>query len=294
MICVHYREAKLVFFIIGGVLPFAITVSLTYWHKELGLAQHLRSLAAHQGAVLALHGASSRSKHVVGIVVVEPIRHADLLRSPTYAALPESPSSLKASQPLELPNEDASVPPRAATLVQTDHHATLMGVAVMWIHSEHRRKGLAQHLISIACTQPTGMFFQFIGCTNKQVAFLAPTDDGIRFASRLRGDGHLLQYSRYEEAWASGGRGFIVQVNKSWNSSNSFLLLKDSFYLMLENCGVSARCRKCIQDIKPGGELVLPLLSFDWTSQNSPHTWLLNMWCWGSRTNKKWMKSALF
>ncbi len=149
--------------------------------------------------MLALHGASSRSKHVVGIVVVERIRHADLLRSTTYAALPESRGSLKASQPLEQPNEDASVPP-TASLVQTDHHTTLMGVAVMWIHSEHRRKGLAQYLISIACTQPTGMFFQFIGCTNKQVAFLAPTNDGIRFASRLRGDGYLLQYSRYEDA----------------------------------------------------------------------------------------------
>jgi hypothetical protein len=196
---VDYREAKLVFFIIGGVLLFAVTVSLTYWRKELGLAQHLRSLAAHQGAVLALHGASSRSKHVIGIVVVEPIRHADLIRSPASAASHESRSSPKACQPLELPNEDASVP-HAASLLQTDNHATLLGVAVMWIHSEHRRKGLAQYLISIACTQPTGMFFQFIGCTNKQVAFLAPTDDGIRFASRLRGDGHLLQYSRYEEA----------------------------------------------------------------------------------------------
>lgn len=168
-------------------------------YKELGLAQHLRTLAAHQGAVLALHGASSRSKHVIGIFVVEPIRRAELIRSPSFASSSETASSHKEYQPRELPNTDTLVVD-VATSAKTDNHASLLGVAVMWIHSDHRRKGLAQYMITIARTQPTGMFFQFIGCANKQIAFLAPTDDGIRFASRLRGDGHLLQYHRYEEA----------------------------------------------------------------------------------------------
>jgi hypothetical protein len=89
------------------------------------------------------------------------------------------------------------------TPIQTSSHAVFLGVAVMWVHAEHRRKGLAQHMISLACAQPSGMLFQFIGCTQKQVAFLAPTEDGIRFASRLRGDGHVLQYRRYDGAATS-------------------------------------------------------------------------------------------
>ena len=165
---------------------------LTRGLKELGLAQHLRSLAAHQGAVLALHsiGASSRTQRVIGIIVVEPILHANLIKSPDFS---KNEQEKVAAPPPELLCTDTCVP----------DHATLLGVAVMWIHSEHRRKGLAQHLISISRTQPSGMFFQFIGCSNKQVAFLAPTDDGTKFATRLRGDGYVLQYSRSDEALAS-------------------------------------------------------------------------------------------
>jgi hypothetical protein len=170
---------------------------LNLFCQELGLAQHLRSLASHQGAVLALHsvGSSSRTKHVVGIIVVEPIRHAELVKSPD---LPVTAVKNKTAPPSNMSAADDSG--RDATIPVEPSQATLLGVAVMWVHTEHRRKGLAQHLISVTCAQPSGMFFHFIGCTKRQVAFLAPTDDGTRFASRLRGDGHVLQYSRYEDA----------------------------------------------------------------------------------------------
>lgn len=176
---------------------------LTRGQKELGLAQHLRSLAAHQGAVLALHsvGASSRTQRVIGIIVVEPILHANLIRSPDFSKIDQE----KVATPSELLCTDSDIRDQTVS-IESPKHATLLGVAVMWIHSEHRRKGLAQHLISISRTQPSGMFFQFIGCSNKQVAFLAPTDDGTKFATRLRGDGHVLQYSRSDEALASGGK----------------------------------------------------------------------------------------
>jgi len=177
------------------------------------LAQHLRSLAAHQGAVLALHsvGACNRAKRVVGIIVVEPIRHADLVKSEItidksldFQSLSEATDERKAALPPATSLSAASV--SHAVSFQRPAHTMLLGVAVMWVNSDHRRKGLAQHLISIACGQSSGMFFQFIGCTNKQVAFLAPTDDGARFASKLRGDGHLLQYNRYEDVSAFSER----------------------------------------------------------------------------------------
>ena len=166
--------------------------------QELGLAQHLRSLAAHQGAVLALQsvGTSSRIQRVIGIVVVEPIRQAYLIRSHDFSKTDKGNTALHP----ESQGTDACV--LDSTSNESLQHTALLGVAVMWVHSKHRRKGLAQQLISAACTQPSGMFFQFIGCSNKQVAFLAPTDDGTRFASRFRGDGYFLQYSRYEEASA--------------------------------------------------------------------------------------------
>lgn len=162
--------------------------------QELGLAQHLRSLAPHQGAILALHsgGSSSRTQRVIGIVVVEQIRHADLVKLPDWSASDQ----VKVAMQPELQCAHAS----PLQSIQSPKHATLLGVAVMWTHLEHRRKGLARQMISAACTQPEGMFYQFIGCTNKQVAFLAPTDDGTKFAARFRGDGHVLQYNRYEDA----------------------------------------------------------------------------------------------
>lgn len=158
------------------------------------MAQHLRSLAPHQGCVLALHsaGSSSRTQRVIGIVVVESIRRADLGKSP-YCSTSDQ---VKEAEEPELQCTNAC----PLKSVQSPKHATLLGVAVMWTHLEHRRKGLARHMILAACTQPDGMFYQFIGCTNKQVAFLAPTDDGTKFAARFRGDGHVLQYNRYEDA----------------------------------------------------------------------------------------------
>lgn len=177
------------------------------------MAQHLRSLAAHQCAVLALHsvGSCTRAKHVVGIVVLEPIQHADLVKtdigngkSPDFPSLPAAANNRTTTLPPAVSPLVASVLPTVSFRRPLD--TILLGVAVMWVHSEHRRKGLAQHLISVACSQPSGMFYQFIGCTNKHVAFLAPTDDGAQFATKLRGDGYLLQYSRYETASALTGR----------------------------------------------------------------------------------------
>jgi hypothetical protein len=121
---------------------------------------------------------------------VEPVRHAQLAES-DFLSVPEAqPSLSQAKDYIDY----------ITTPGETPSHAILLGVAVMWVHAEHRRKGLAQHMISMACAQPSGMFFQFIGCTKKQVAFLAPTEDGTRFASRLRADGHVLRYNRYEDA----------------------------------------------------------------------------------------------
>jgi hypothetical protein len=182
---------------------------MTCGHQELGLAQHLRSLAAHQGAVLALHSvsASSRTKHVVGIVVAEAVQQADLIKSSKVSKLSPLSDTTESISTL-LGQSSAANDPNcdSAIRIETPLRSTFLGVAVMWVHAGHRRKGLAQHMISVACTQPSGMFFQFIGCTSKQVAFLAPTDDGSRFASRLRGDGHVLQYSLYEDASTSAKR----------------------------------------------------------------------------------------
>ncbi len=183
---------------------------MTCGHQELGLAQHLRSLAAHQGAVLALHSvsASSRTKHVVGIVVAEAVHQADLIKSSKVSKLSPLSETTTESISTLLGQSSAANDPNcdSAIRIETPLRSTFLGVAVMWVHAGHRRKGLAQHMISVACTQPSGMFFQFIGCTSKQVAFLAPTDDGSRFASRLRGDGHVLQYSLYEDASTSAKR----------------------------------------------------------------------------------------
>jgi hypothetical protein len=134
-----------------------------------------------------------RIRRVIGIVVVEPLQQAYLK---AYSQLLQ-PSNARDSP---MVRSEATV----CDLTESRHQAVAqpakLGVAVMWVSSEHRLKGLAQHMISIACSQPSGMFFQFIGCTHKQVAFLAPTDDGARFATKLRGDGQVLLYSRSDDS----------------------------------------------------------------------------------------------